>query len=199
MRVEDTQPDRTRLPGVAAVKPQRVGTLPQQPPDFAVHLREKFNQLLLQKGRVGALLQLAQDLEQTALDVGSLSTSQLQGVKGVEQFLLDAPVAIDGPHARRDHRREYSRLQLLKVRERARWVWSTQCFMETVENGGRHFPAVQIRTNDLCHCGPNDCDRSKSRLTSGNPFVPALRRRKYDAGHSVQKDIEDGAVVRMKA
>ena len=103
MRGEDTRPDRTRLPGVAAVKPQRVGTLPQPPPDFAVHLREKFYQLLLQNGRVGALLQLAQNLEQTALDVGSLPPSQLQGVIGVAQFLLDAPVALDGPQARLDH------------------------------------------------------------------------------------------------
>jgi hypothetical protein len=41
-------------------------------------------------------------------------------------------------------------LQLLKVREQSCWVWSTQGLMETFEQGGRHFPAVQMRTNDLC-------------------------------------------------
>jgi hypothetical protein len=30
------------------------------------------------------------------------------------------------------------------------------------------------------------------------PVVLALRRLKYDVGHRIQKDIEDGAVVRMK-
>jgi hypothetical protein len=100
---EEKAPDARRphhlceAAGVAVVKPQRIGTLPQPQPDFAVHLREKFYQLLLQNGRVGALLQLAQNLEQTALDVGSLPPSQLQGVIGVAQFLLDAPVAVDGP------------------------------------------------------------------------------------------------------
>jgi hypothetical protein len=137
-------------PSVAAVILQRVGTLPQPQPDFAVNYLEKIHQIVFQQGRVGALLALAQDIDQTALDVGSLPPSQLLGVKGVDQLVLDAPVAIDGHQARRDHRRECSRLQLLKVRERACWVWSTQGLMETVENGGRHFPAVQIRTNDLC-------------------------------------------------
>ena len=73
----------------------KAGKSPQPQPDFTVNYRQKCYQplLLLQKGRVGALQQLAQDLEQTALDVGSLPTSQLQGVIGVEQFLLDAPVS----------------------------------------------------------------------------------------------------------
>jgi hypothetical protein len=67
----------------------------------------------------------------------------------VEQVFFDAPVAIDGPKARRDHRRECRRLQLLDACERACWVWSTQGLMETVENGGRHFPLVRICTYDL--------------------------------------------------
>jgi hypothetical protein len=58
-----------------------------------------------------------------AQDVGSLPPSQLLGVKGVEQLLLDAPVAKDGAKARRDHKSECSRLEVLKVRERARRAW----------------------------------------------------------------------------
>jgi hypothetical protein len=34
--------------GVAAVIPQHVGTIPKPQPDFAVHLREQFYQLLFQ-------------------------------------------------------------------------------------------------------------------------------------------------------
>ena len=55
-----------------------------------------------------------------AQDVGSLTPSPLLGVKGVEQLLLDAPVAKDGAKARRDHKSECSCLEVLKVRERAR-------------------------------------------------------------------------------
>jgi hypothetical protein len=64
--------------GVAAEIPQRVGTLLQPQPNFAVNFREKVYQLLLQNGGVDALLPLAQDLEQKALDVGSLPPSQLR-------------------------------------------------------------------------------------------------------------------------
>jgi hypothetical protein len=189
--------------GVAAVIPQRLGTLPQPQPDFAVNYREKLHQIVFQKGRVGeyALLQLAQDIDQTAPDVGSLPPSQLLGVKGVEQLALDAPVAVDGPQARRHHThqcRRLQRLQFLKVRKRVCLVWSTQGLMEAVENGGRHFPALQIRTNDLCQ--PKFMRPLKILIDIiRTPVVPALRRLKYDAGHSIQKDIEDGAVVRMKA
>ena len=77
-----------------------------------------------------------------AQDVGSLPPSQLLGVKGVEQLLLDAPVAKDGAKARRYHKSECSRLEVLKVRERAR----PQGLGETVEDGGRPFPAGRTRT-----------------------------------------------------
>ena len=53
---------------------------------------------------VGALLQLAQDLEQMPPDVGSLPPSQLRGVHGVQQFLLYTPVTVDGRQACRDRR-----------------------------------------------------------------------------------------------
>jgi len=76
---------------------------------------------------VGTLLPLAQNLEQMALGVGFLPLSQLLGVKGVEQILLDAPVAIDGAKARRDHKSECSRLEVLKVRERARRAREREC------------------------------------------------------------------------
>ena len=84
---------------------------------------------------------------------------------------------------------------MLKVRERAFWVWSTQVLMETVENGGRHFPAVKIRTNDLCQ--PKFIRPLKILIEIiRTPVVPVLRRLKYDVGNRIQKDIEDGAVVR---
>jgi len=89
-----------------------------------VNLVEKSESSFSRRAWFGALLPLAQNLEQMALDVGSLPPSQLLGVNGVEQLLLDAPVAIDGAKARRDHgalcvcdhKSECSRLEVLKVR-----------------------------------------------------------------------------------
>jgi len=96
-----------------------------------VNLVEKSESSFSRRAWFGALLPLAQNLEQMALDVGSLPPSQLLGVNGVEQLLLDAPVAIDGAKARRDHgalcvcdhKSECSRLEVLKVRERTGRAW----------------------------------------------------------------------------